>query len=64
MMQKSAYGLEKDNVDLPDSYLNEYRKWESKKKHEVLKEPLQTKIRMASLSGSGIMICNFLASQT
>jgi hypothetical protein len=63
MMQKSAYALEKDNVDLPDSYLDEYREWESKKKHEVLKEPLQTRIQMASF-GSGIMICNFLPSQT
>jgi uridine phosphorylase len=63
MMQKGAYALEKDYVDLPDSYLDEYRKWETKKKHEVLKELLKTEIEMASLSGSGIMICNFLPSQ-
>jgi hypothetical protein len=64
MMQKSTYGLVKDNADLPDSYLDEYREWESKKKHEVLKVPLQMKIRTASLSASAVMICNFLPSET
>jgi hypothetical protein len=63
MMQKSTYGLVKDSVDLPDSYLDEYRNWKSKKKHEMLKVPLRMKIQMVSQSGSG-MICNFLPSQT
>ena len=63
-MRKSAQNLLKDNVDLPDSYFDEYRKWEANKKHEVLKAPLRQEIYKASLSGAGVMICNFLPSKT
>ena len=63
-MQKSAKNLLKHNVDLPESYFDEYKRWEANKKHEVLKAPLRQEIYKASLSGSGVMICNFLPSQT
>lgn len=63
-MQKSTRNLVKDNLELPDSYFDEYKKWEANKKHEVLKAPLQREIYKASLSGSGVMICNFLPTET
>ena len=63
-MRKSAQNLLKDSVDLPESYFDEYKRWEANKKHEVLKAPLRQEIYKASLSGSGVMICNFLPSQT
>ena len=62
MMLKSALVLSKDNVDLPESSIEAYRKWEGEKKHQISKVPLQKAI----LAEASIppMICNFVPSQT
>src|ERR1039458_7874508 len=44
MMLKSRLVLSKDNVELPESSIEAYRKWEEKKKHEITKVPLQKAI--------------------
>src|SRR5215469_12387478 len=44
MMLKSGLVLSKDNVDLPESSVEAYRKWEEQKKHQVAKVPLQEAI--------------------
>jgi hypothetical protein len=63
MMLKSDLVLSKDNVELPESSIEAYRKWEQQKKHEIAKVPLQK-----AIFGEGQipvpMICNLLPSQT
>jgi len=50
----------KDNVDLPESSIEAYRKWEGQKKRDVAKVPLQK-----AISGEGQWsICNLVPSQT
>ena len=62
MMLKSALVLKNGNADLPESSVEAYRKWQTQKKHEIAKVPLQ----MAILDESSVppMICNFVPSQT
>ena len=62
VMRKGATDLIKDDVDLPDSYFEAYRKWEKQKKREVIKEPMQEAVHRSS-EPLGPMICNFLPSQ-
>ena len=62
MMLKSALVLTKDNADLAESSVEAYRKWQTQKKREIAKVPLQK-----AISDEGIvppMICNFVPSQT
>jgi hypothetical protein len=61
MMQKSGLALLKDKVDLPESYMDAYRKWQGEKKHEIVKVPLQKAIL---IDVPGPMICNLVPSQT
>ena len=63
MMLKSGLAMSKETVDLPESSVDAYRKWQGQKKHEIAKVPLQRAI----LEGGYVpapMICNFLPSQT
>jgi len=62
MMRKSGLSPLKENVALPESYLEPYWNWETQKKHEIVKVPIQKAILQASISGP--MICNFLPSRT
>lgn len=62
MMRKSGLVMSKDAVDLPESSIDAYRKWQGQKKHEIAKVQLQQAIlEKATYPG---MICNFLPSQT
>jgi hypothetical protein len=63
MMRKSGLVLSKDNVVLPESSIDAYRKWEEQKKHEVVKEPIQKAI-LTEGNVLGPMICNFVPSET
>jgi hypothetical protein len=63
MMQKSGLALLKDKVDLPESSMDAYRKWQGQKKHDVAKVPLQKAILSAAYV-PGPMICNLVPSQT
>jgi hypothetical protein len=63
MMRKSGLVLSKDNVVLPESSIDAYRKWEEQKKHEVLKVPIQKAI-LTQGDVLGPMICNFVPSET
>jgi hypothetical protein len=63
VMRKGSTALIKDNVDLPDSFFEAYRKWEKQKKREVIKEPMQEAVHRSS-EPFGPIICNFLPSQT
>jgi hypothetical protein len=63
MMQKSELVLSKDNIDLPESSIDAYRKWEEQKKHQILKVPIQKAI-LTDGDAMGPMICNFVPSQT
>ncbi|MFZ0279464.1 MAG: hypothetical protein WA254_13900 [Candidatus Sulfotelmatobacter sp.] len=63
VMTKGVTKLIKDNVDLPDSYFEAYRKWEKQKKREVVKVPIQEAV-LRSSAPLGPIICNFLPSQT
>jgi|SRR5271155_4333377 len=63
MMRQGATNLIRDNVDLPDSYFEAYRKWEKQKKREVIKVPIQEAV-LRSNEPLGPIICNFLPSQT
>jgi propanediol utilization protein len=63
MMLKSGLVLSRDNVDLPESSIEAYRKWEGQKKHAVAKVPLKKAI-FDEGAISGPMICNFVPSQT
>jgi len=60
MMLKSDLVLSKDSVDLPESSIEAYRKWEGEKKQEVAKVPLQKAI----LGGGQWAICNLVPSRT
>ena len=62
MMHKSSLVLSMDNVDLPESSVEAYRKWEGEKKREIVKVPLQKAI--VGGHGPGPMICNFVPSHT
>src|ERR1700733_4154287 len=44
MMLKSGLVLSQDNIELPESSIDAYRKWEKQKKHEIAKVPLQKAI--------------------
>jgi hypothetical protein len=63
MMRKSGLVLSKDNVGLPESSIDAYRKWEKHKKHEVIKVPIQKAI-LTEGNIAGPMICNFVPSET
>jgi len=63
MMLKGGRVLSKDNIELPASSIDAYRKWQGQKKHEITKVPLQKAI-LGEGSPLGPMICNFVPSQT
>ena len=63
MMRKSGLVLSKDNVVLPESSIDAYRKWEERKKHEVVKVPIQKAI-LTEGNELGPMTCNFVPSET
>jgi len=63
MMRKSGLVLSKDNVVLPESSIDAYRKWEEQKRHEVVKVPIQKAI-LTEGNIVGPMICNFAPSET
>lgn len=48
MMVKSGLVLSKENVDLPQSSIEAYRKWLGEKKHEIAKAPLPAVIQAQS----------------
>jgi hypothetical protein len=63
MMLKSNLVLSKENVDLPQSSIEAYRKWQGEKKHEIAKAPLPAVIQAQGyVPGPGI--CNVFPSQT
>lgn len=62
MMLESALVLTKENADLPESSVEDYRKWQTQKKHGIAKVPLQKAILDESIVPP--MICNFVPSQT
>jgi hypothetical protein len=62
MMLKSALVLTNENADLPESSVEAYRKWQTQKKHEIAKVPLQKAILDEGIVPP--MICNFVPSQT
>jgi hypothetical protein len=61
-LRKSQLALSKDNVDLPESSIYAYRRWEERKKHEIVKVPIQKAI-LTEGNLPGPMICNFVPSQ-
>lgn len=63
MMLKSRLVLSKDGVDLPESSIEAYRKWEGQKKHEIAKVSLQQAL-LSERDVPGPMICNYVPSQT
>jgi hypothetical protein len=65
MLVVSGLTLSKENVDLPESSIEAYRKWQGQKlkKREIAKIPLLYIVRSAS-QAHGPMICNVLPSQT
>jgi len=63
MMRKSELVLSMDNIDLPESSIDAYRKWEEQKKHQIFKVPIQKAI-LNEGGAVGPMICNFVPSQT
>lgn len=63
VLVNSGLVLSKDNVALPDSSVEAYRKWQGKKKREIAKAPLPAIIRAQGYV-PGPMICNVLPSQT
>lgn len=63
MMRKSGLVFSKDNVSLPESSVDAYRKWEDQKKHEIVKVPIQKAI-LSHGDVMGPMICNFVPSKT
>lgn len=62
VMRKSDLALVTDSVDLPQSSIDAYREGETKKKHEIVKIPLQKALGRDDLTPP--MICNFTPSQT
>jgi hypothetical protein len=63
MMRKSGLVLSKENVDLPESSIDAYRKWEGAKKHTIVRSPIQKAI-LTEGDVLGPMICNLVPSQT
>jgi hypothetical protein len=64
MMLKSGLVRSNDNIELPESSIEAYRKWQrQKKKHEIAKVPLQKAI-LGEGYIQGPMVCNFVPSQT
>ena len=63
MMLKSDLVLSKESAELPESSIEEYRKWQGQKKHEITKVPLQKAV-FGEAPALGPMICNFVPSQT
>lgn len=63
MMVKSDLVFSKENVDLPPSSIEAYRKWQGQKKREIAKAPLPAVIQ-AQAYVQVPMICNLLPSQT
>jgi|SRR5215469_1369512 len=63
MMLKSGLVFSKENVTLPQSSIEAYRKWQGQKKHEIAKAPLPAVIQAQGYFQSP-MICNILPSQT
>jgi hypothetical protein len=63
MMRRSELVLSKDNIVLPESSIDAYRKWEEQKKHQIFKVPIQKAI-LAESDVMGPMICNLRPSQT
>lgn len=63
MLLKSGLVMSKDTVDLPESSIDAYRKWQGQKKHEIAKVPLRKAILEEGYV-PGPMICNLLPSQT
>jgi hypothetical protein len=63
MMRRSGLVFSKDNVPLPESSVEAYRKWEEQKKHEIVKVPIQKAI-LSHGDVMGPMICNFVPSKT
>ncbi len=61
MMLKSVLVLVNDNAKLPESSIEAYRKWQTQKKHEITKVPLQKAILEEGTVQP--MICNFVPSQ-
>jgi len=61
MMRKSELVFSKENIDLPESSIDAYRKWEEQKKHQILKVPIQ-KVILTEGDVMGPMICNFIPS--
>lgn len=64
MLVASGLTFSKENVDLQQSSIDAYRKWQGQKqkKREIAKIPLSDLIRMTPQS-YGAMICNVLPSQ-
>jgi hypothetical protein len=62
MLLKSGLVMSKDAVDLPESSIDAYRKWQVQKKHEIARVPLQKAI-LEEGHVPGPMICNLLPSQ-
>lgn len=62
MMLKSALVPTDNHADLPESSVEAYRNWQTQKKHEIAKVPLQKAILNESIVPP--MICNFVPSQT
>jgi hypothetical protein len=63
MLLKSNLVLSKENVDVPQSSIDAYRKWQGEKKHEIAKAPLSAVIQAQGyVPGPGI--CNVLPNQT
>lgn len=63
VLRESELTLSVDNIGLPESSIDAYRKWEDRKKHEIIKVPIQKAI-FAESNLPGPMICNFVPSQT
>jgi hypothetical protein len=62
MMLKSDLVLSKENVILPQSSIDAYRRWQAEKKHEIAKIPLPVVIQTQGfVSGPGI--CDPVISQ-
>jgi hypothetical protein len=63
MLVNSGLVSSKQNVSLPQSSIEAYRKWQGQKKHEIVKAPLPVLIREQG-TAPGPMICNMLPGQT
>ena len=63
MMLKGGLVLSKENVDLPESSVEAYLKWQAQKKPEIAKTPLQKAILTVG-DAMGPMICNLVPART